>query len=121
MKIILEIADFLTDLMLPNDILFCIGSQISAGNTWKSWVQVCKFNYHLSTTSLAHKRYEVYNQSISLLNLYPNKLWDSHLSSNSNLTWQIVQDHVRPIVFFNKRFKQGQFHRRREFNHHCQF
>src|SRR5438477_642402 len=77
--------------MLPNDILFCIGSQITSGIAWKSWVQVCKFNYHLSITSLAYKRYEVYNQLLSLLKLYPDKPWNLDiLSRNPNITMDNV-------------------------------
>src|SRR5438477_12877 len=78
--------------MLPNDILLCITLQISSGNTWKSWVQVCKFNYHLSITTLAYKRYEVYNQLLSLLKLYPNKPWNWFgLSGNPNITMKHVK------------------------------
>src|SRR5258708_39529406 len=74
------------------DILPLIINYVNDGKTYKSILYSSKLFYDIMLNHYPTKRYTVYNQLWSLINLYPDKNWNwCGISCNSNTTINIIK------------------------------
>src|SRR5208337_2362322 len=82
-----------TNILLYEDILTLIFSNVTTGSTYKSLVTVCKYWNKIMISKFPKKYLELTNHLLTLLKLFPNKNWDwAWLSGNPNITFEIVKD-----------------------------
>lgn len=87
--------------MLIHDVYTVIFNYVNDGKTYKSILYSSKTLYDIMVLHYPQKRYQVYNQLWSLIELYPDKPWDwSQISANPSTTIDIINKHATIIAWY---------------------
>lgn len=74
--------------ILPNIFLY-----VNDGKTYKSLLYTSKIFHDMMIKTYPSKRYQVYNQMLSLIKLYHNKEWDwNQISCHPSMTMDIIKN-----------------------------